>query len=248
MGRMTTITLVAILAAGCRWDAPPTASRADAGQSVSLAKQVPNPRATFFYYDVRNASGAGTAGDGRDAGGAGATGTVSTYEDGRCGVAAEIFASGTGDATMNPIDGWNRLSPSKRAECGSQPRFVTVHFGSPIAGVALTDASGGYLTNVRQVLQMAAGESASRTFRLQMGGGGCDFLRYDSLVYQIAGGSYAGSQIRVQRLADIGGKRVWLAESVPNEIGQHVAACEVGVPATYRGVYDVPFRVELREK
>jgi hypothetical protein len=247
--RIGFIALGAVLIAGCGGDGPLTVSGELRGPGALSAKQVANPRATFLYYDVRNANGAGLVGDGRDAGGLPVATTVSTYDDGRCGAEAQIFVSGSGDAVLDPTAAWSRLNPTKRAECGSQSRFVTVHFGTPVAGPTIADAQGGHLTNVRQVHGMQAGAVTSRTFRLQMDtGSGCDYLRYDSMSYVVDGTVYTGNQIRVQRLPDSAGKRVWLAESIPNAAGQHLAACEVGAPATYRGVYDVPLRIEVREK
>jgi hypothetical protein len=243
------IGFIAVLAAGCGSDGPLTVARELPSSRALSAKQIANPRTTFLYHDVRNANGGGLVGDGRDAGGLPVGTTVSTYDDGRCGTEAQIFASGSGDAVMDPIAAWSRLNPTKRAECGSQSRFVTVHFGTPVAGPVIADALGGHLTNVRQVHGMQVGAVTSRTFRLQMdAGSGCDFLRYDSMSYVVVGTAYTGNQIRVQRLPDSAGKRAWLAESMPNASGQHLAACEVGVPATYNGIYDVPLRIEVREK
>src|SRR5687768_14622053 len=70
---------------------------------ILAAKPVPNPRATFEYVTVAPSLNRGRLiGDERDANGNPAVGS-SIYDDGKCGVTAQIFVGGSGDATMDPI-------------------------------------------------------------------------------------------------------------------------------------------------
>jgi hypothetical protein len=223
-----------------------------------MAKPVSNPRATFAYYTVSptSATGGWLVGDGRDATGAGAA-EPSIYDDGQCDVSAEIFVSGSGDATMDPTGGSGSCSPV---------RTLTVNFGSAVApnSAELSTATGSFFTNVRDVHSVSAGQTppAERRFRLLLRGSpDCDYLRYENEAGSdgrlgtsddVSFGEIKGKSIVVTRLADAsGGKRHWEARSQPATAGgPHVAFCEkVGKRGSvYLGAYDVPFRLEITEK
>ena len=226
---------------------------------ILAAKPVPNPRATFEYITVLpSASGGRLIGDERDADGNAAAGS-SIYDDGKCGVTAQIFVGGSGDATMDPIG----TNPS----CG-EARSLKVEFGDAIAGAEFSEpAIGGHFTNVRDVHSLAAavepastGGSGERRFRLTLRGfTGCDYLRYENpdgsdgrpdTADDVSYDGITGRSIRVTRLADVDGKRVWEAVSQTNGLGEHVAFCEKVSKrgSTYLGVYDSPFRIVVREK
>jgi hypothetical protein len=222
-----------------------------------MARSVPNPRATFAYYTVSVASSTGgrLVGDGLNSTGSGPS-EPSIYDDGQCDVSAEIFVSGSGDATMDPTGGSGSCSPA---------RALTVHFGSAVApgSAPLLTATGSFFTNVRDVLSVTAGQTppAERRFRLLLRGfPDCDYLRYENEAGSdgrlgtsddVSFGEITGKSIVVTRLNDVGGKRRWEArsqEATPG--GAHVAFCEkVGKRGSlYLGAYDVPFRLEVTEK
>ncbi len=147
---------------------------------------VTNPRATFTYYNqLSTVRGDGKpsgfiTGDNRNADGS-TLGTSSVYNDGQCGVKAQVFVGGSGDATMDP-DG-NRF-----ANCiGSVGRRISVNYGEPIVGPQHATAVAAHFSNVRQVEQLPyTGDpqnlnTASRPFRLQLAGDGmknCGWIRY----------------------------------------------------------------------
>jgi hypothetical protein len=239
-------------------DHMPTATKSalpTAGVAFSArAKPVPNPRAEFVYYSVApSGTGGRLIGDERGALGATTPG-LSTYDDGECGVTAEIFISGSGDATMDPT--------GTTVLCGSA-RALSVEFGRPLGSLELplTPTSGSFFTNVRDVLSLTGTEpqGGERRFRLLLRGFvGCDYLRYENVEGSdgrlgtsddVSFGTITGKNIRVTRLPDVLGKRQWLAESQAVD-GAHVAFCEkVGKRgSTYAGAYDIPFRLEVHEQ
>src|SRR5688572_15442007 len=102
---------LAITSAACADpDRAPTAASSGlpvaGGVLTARAKPVPKTRATFAYHTV-TASGTGgrLVGDSLARDGTGASPDTSIYEDGWCDVSAEIFISGSGDATMDPTGG-----------------------------------------------------------------------------------------------------------------------------------------------
>ena len=219
---------------------------------ILAAKPVPNPKATFEYLTVAASTlGGRLVGDERDANGDPAVGT-SIYDDGKCGVTAQIFVGGSGDATMDPI-GTNQV-------CQTAARSLTVEFGTPIAGAEFTTpATGAHFTNVRDVHSLAVGDHGDRRFRLLLRGfPGCDYLRYENVegsdgrlntADDVSFEGITGQSIRVTRLDDGTGKRVWRAASQPSAHG-HVAFCEKVSKrgSTYVGAYDIPFDIIVTEK
>ena len=176
-----TLVSLAIVSAACTdaGRAPTATSGRPIPGDALAAKPVANPRATFAYFTVSATTDTGgrLIGDGLDS-----TGTVSAepslYADGHCDVSAEIFVSGSGDATMDPTGGSQTCSP---------PREVRVEFGRPVAPGSLEPSStaGAFFTNVRDVLSVSAGQSppAERRFRLLLRGfPDCDYLRYENEV------------------------------------------------------------------
>jgi hypothetical protein len=213
----------------------------------AVGGKIVNPRAIFTYYHFTT----GIEGDGRSADGSGVSATESVYEDGRCGVTSEIFASGSRDATMDPIG-----SRAVKNCVSSVPRTLTVRWGTPIVGVTLVPAQGGHFSNVRAVLDIAVGAPPiERLFTLLLRGSHtCERVRYDAdVTYTVDGTSYEGSKVLVSRVSE----GEWLAESQPNSQGKHVAFCQVGGtggvgdfydPGTQLGVYEMPLRVRVRQK
>jgi len=252
------VSLSVIVAACADPDRAPSAPTSGVpsvdGISAARAKPVPNTRATFEYWDIADSATRGRLiGDGRDGDGT-APSSPSIYEDGKCGVSAEIFVSGSGDATMDPTGGTTSCS---------QSRSLTVEFGLPLGdSPELEPTQGSFFTNVRDVHSLAAeGGWGERRFRLLLRGfgGGCDYLRYENIEGSdglrgtsddVVFGGITGRSIRVTRLDDGTGPRRWLAKSQPNPDGRHVAFCEQTgrKGATYVGAYDVPFVLEVSEK
>ena len=231
--------------------APTSGAPSVSGMSAARAKPVPNTRATFEYWDVAPSATRGRLiGDGRDANGD-APSSPSVYEDGACGVSAEIFVSGSGDATMDPTGGTPACLPS---------RSVIVEFGPPLGGPPLGTTVGSFFTNVRDVHSLAVGGSGERRFRLLLRGfEGCEYLRYENVEGSdgrlgtsddVVFGTITGQRIRVTRVDDGSGTRRWRAESQPNLDDRHVAFCEQTgrKGATYTGAYDIPFVLEVSEK
>jgi len=250
------VSLSVIVAACADPDRAPSAPTSGVpsvgGISAARAKPVPNTRATVEYWDIAESATRGRLiGDGRDANGI-APSSPSIYDDGACGVSAEIFVSGSGDATMDPTGGTTACSPS---------RSVTVEFGLPLGGgPALGSTQGSFFTNVRDVHSLAVGGSGERRFRLLLRGfGGCEYLRYENVEGSdgrlgtsddVVFGGITGRSILVTRLDNGTGPRRWRAESQPNLDGRHVAFCEQTgrKGATYAGAYDIPFVLEVSEK
>ena len=218
------------------------------------AKPVANARATFFYHTVAPSTAGGRLiGDWRDADGLFPADT-SIYDDGLCGVSAQIFISGSGDATMDPTGG---------TPC-SPPRTLTVEFGDSLTAgsLGLTEATGSFFTNVRDVRSITTVDSwGDRRFRLMLRGfPQCDYLRYedweglDGTPYTSDDVSFQGikgKSIRVTLISvDEAGKRRWEAKSQANPDGQHAAFCEKVTKrgSVYLGAYDIPFRLEVLEK
>lgn len=214
-----------------------------------------NPRATFAYFTVSAGTGGGRLiGDGLNATGTGLA-EPSLYDDGVCDVSAEIFVSGSGDATMDPTGGSVACSPV---------RTLTVEFGQAVApgSLELSSTTGAFFTNVRDVLSVSAGQSppAERRFRLLLRGfPDCDYLRYENEAGSdgrlgtsddVSFGGISGKSIVVTLVSVTGGKRRWEARSQEAPLGGHVAFCEkVGKRGSvYLGAYDVPFRLEITEK
>lgn len=232
------IVLSLALVGGCDVDAPsPT-------QPVSAAASRPaaNPKATFTYSGFAT----GIAGDGRSADGTGASTSESVYDDGKCGVTSQIFADGSGDATMDPIG-----SKTIRNCNNKVARKLVVNWGDPLGGDPVGPAEGGHFTNVREVLALAVNESGERLFTLLLRGGHtCERVRYDANVTVFG---LQGSAVRVTRI----GSDEWIAESVPNADGQHIAFCQVGgsggvgefyAPGTQLGAYNMPLQIKVTMK
>lgn len=240
-------TWTAFLVACRESERSPTAPAANS--SVHLAAgggRVVNPRATFTYSSFTT----GIAGDGRSADGSASGTDESVYDDGRCGVTSEIFASDSHDATMDPIG-----SKAIKSCVNSVARKLIVNWGTPLAGATLAPAEGGHFSNVRAVLDIAVGAQAERLFTLLLRGAHtCERVRYDaSVTYTVDGTSYEGSKVVVSRISD----REWVAESQPNSHGKHVGFCQVGGsggigqfydPGTLLGAYELPLRVRVKRK
>ena len=249
------VTLLSITAACAdpgRAPSAPSGGLPPVGMSTARAKPVPNSRATFEYWDIAPSATRGRLiGDGRDANGSPTVGP-SVYGDAMCGVSAEIFVSGSGDATMDPTGGTTPCSPS---------RSVKVEFGPGLGGSTdLGSAEGSFFTNVRDVHSLAPRDTTQRRFRLLLRGfPGCDYLRYENVAGSdgrpgtsddVAFGGITGRSILVTRLDDGTGPRRWRAESRPNDDDRHVAFCEqiARKGSVYVGAYDVPFVLEVSEK
>ena len=227
-----------------------------AATSAARAKPVPNTRAIFAYQDIaQDTTRRGRLiGDGRDSTGRGPGSGSSVYSDGSCGVSAEIFISGSGDATMDPT----------AATTSCEPRSLKVEFGPGLGGsVKLGAIEGSFFTNVRDVQSLAINSApVERRFRLLLRGfAGCDYLRYENAngLDGVAGTSddvtfgdtIKGRSILVTRIDSGTGPRRWRAASQPDTVsGRHVAMCErtVRKGSPYVGAYDIPFVLEVTEK
>lgn len=233
-----------------------------------------NPATSFVWTDQTGLSGGGISGDHRTGSGAASGDATSTYEDGKCGVASNLWLSRWGDATNNPID-------AKRG-CGAA-RFLVATFGTPLGSGSptLPAASGGHFANLHQAAcsgsvfganlltadffdclidpfwsdpannpwePTAAGipgagspnRPAERVFRIILAANSsyCEAIRYAPATI----GGVTGRPVLLTRVASV----VWLATSQPDGSGRHVAFCErAGVLV---GAYDIPFRVEVRQK
>ena len=253
--RIALLPILVITLGACadRQSSPLGPSRQTLPDRASFAKPVPNLRARFEYQTVAYSANSGRLiGDLRGATG-GPSLDPSIYADGECGVTAQIFVSGSGDATMDPIGSSPTCPPA---------RSLTVEFGRPLAGVSFGTITGGHFSNVRDVLSLATeGSGDERRFRLMFRnfpGAGCDYLRYENpegldgqlgTSDDVSYGGFTGDNILVTRQPDEGGKRVWLAESQAVG-GRHVAFCEKTGKrnSTYVGAYDIPFRVKVIEQ
>jgi hypothetical protein len=224
---------------------------------------VSNPRATFTYFNqasVTRADGKYSGfitGDNRNADGS-ALGASSVYDDGRCGVKAQVFIGASGDATLDP-------NGIRFAGCiGSATRVVTLDFGQSIVGTAYPTATAAHFSNIRQVEQLPyTGDpqnvnTASRRFRLQLAGDGmknCGWIRYGTtdangnhvpLTVIINGIEVISAPLTVQGTAP----NTWLATSQPNAAGKHVALCEKSVKGgvAYTGAYDIPVQLQAVQR
>jgi hypothetical protein len=228
------------LAGACGGDHPTASLPPDAARAGNPAS---NPKAAFSYHHFAT----GIAGDGRSANGTGASTTESVYSDGMCGVTAQIFAEGSGDATMDPIGSKTIKNCNNKVA-----RKLIVTWGAALGGASFGPAEGGHFTNVRDVMALAnVGESGERLFTLLLRGSHtCERVRYDASVTAFG---LQGSAVRVTRTAS----DQWVAESIPNAAGQHVAFCQVGGsggdgafydPGSQLGAYDMPVRIIIALK
>lgn len=251
-----TLLIATVLGSSCSKDNHTPTALAESNPAFSTKStggKVNNPRATFTYYSPGSSSG--IFGDGRAADGSfSGTAGESVYDDGKCGVTAEIFANRTGDATMDPIG--TTLSRKTCPGYANGARSLTVKLGAPLAGASVVDLPGGHFTSVREVLALTnVGDTGERVFTLFLGGTHtCERIRYDDgdgVTY----GGVAGRKIKVMRISSRaagGAEDAWIAESQPNADGQHVAFCQVGGdkdnPGTLLGAYDIPFRIKVVQK
>jgi hypothetical protein len=202
------------------------------------------------------ASGGGIHGDGRAANGSlsGVPGE-SVYDDGKCGVTAEIFANRTGDATMDPIGG--KVNPKNCAT--TAVRSLTVNFGAPLGGPAIGSLTGGHFTNVREVLELTAnGQTGLRRYRLMLRGSpaACEHIQYGEMdangdgypiTVVIDGTAFTSKPIRVTRVSSSPDTWVAVSEGANADgSGAHVALCQIG--GVHIGAYDIPFSVEVVKK
>jgi hypothetical protein len=101
----------------------------------SVNPRFTNPAASFVWTDQTGLSGGGISGDHRTGSGTASGDATSTYEDGKCGVASNLWLSRWGDATNNPID--------SRKSCGAV-RSLIATFGAPLsAGSPVLSAASG---------------------------------------------------------------------------------------------------------
>ena len=103
-------------------------------------------------------------------------GSASIYDDGACGVYAKIFASGSGDAVMDPDE--NYVAGRDQGRCGPA-RSITVVFDQPAdGGPPPTNAvvTGGYFHNMNELWQMPIGVEVEGQGGFNVGR--CNVLRF----------------------------------------------------------------------
>lgn len=242
----------------------PTAVTTDS-PSLNKGGATSNPRAALTYYTTPGGlTGGSLHGDSRDGyGGPSATIGVSVYDDGRCGVAAQIFSSGSQDVTMDPI----AAKVNNRNCSTTAARSLTVTYGTALSDPALAPAANtaGHYTNVRGILRLTTiGAADTRRFRLMLRGTrACYHLRYGRSASSTddsgtgAPDSWNGVTslpILVTRVAltseetAAGAKAAWIAESQADAEGRHVAFCERDPDNVVIAAYDIPFRIRVIQK
>jgi len=229
--RSASISLLVAGAAACSRELP-TSQQTEVSPDIAMARTVTDTdsRLRVEYFSLMSdGSAAGITGDGRLADGAvDPSGTVSSYQGDLCGVRAKIFwyntsGSQSGDATLDP--------DADRATCGAV-RYLNFRFQSTPVPVSA-------FANVRQVMQLAVGESRLQRMGYELGNvANCNRIVFDG-----------ATQILVTRTdtnIDPLAARTWKAESQ----APHQGFCEVFSKGAYRPngvVYTLPFRMTLTE-
>lgn len=98
------------------------------------------------------------------------------YESGVCGVTAQIYAFGSGDATLGLET--RALTGPNKAGCGAL-RTVTIVFDQPVDGGPLRAnpvATGGFFHNFNELWQMPIG--VEQETQGGFNGAGCNILRF----------------------------------------------------------------------
>ena len=98
------------------------------------------------------------------------------YEAGVCGVGAQIYPYGSGDATMSPQA--TTITGRQKAACGAL-RTVTIIFDQPADGGPLRAnpiATGGFFHNFNELWQMPIG--VEQETQGGFNGAGCSILRF----------------------------------------------------------------------
>ncbi len=142
------------------------------------------------------------------------------YVNNVCGVETTIFAVASGDAILNV--------PSGRNSC----RSLSVNLGGSYG------VRSAWFVNVRQVIQLVAGNSRLQDLRIYVNGlKQCTWVEYNLTT---------GSQILVTAGTDGLGRRTWTAEST----GSHAAGCYKSSKGGYAWdgiVRSVPMRVTITQ-
>jgi hypothetical protein len=178
---------------------------------------------------------AGVQGDSRDK--YGAPSASSEYQGAFCGVNGKIFwysgSATSGDMVFDADMDWGHATA-----CGAR-RALKFYLSYQPGGSPGAATSVGTFSNVRQVMQMAAGEVISRKFHYNyLGIANCTRLDFDEM--------WAGaSNIRVTRLPDGSAGRRWYVESQY----PHMAMCTESRGSTYSGtgLKYLPFAFTITE-
>ncbi len=235
------LVLASVLTA-CGDGGTPTAPGA-AVPMVARASSTSNPTATFtFSAPIAGSLGGAYSGDGRAANGSPSTDGTSTYAGGQCGVTSAInVTSGTGDATMQP-----QGNSTQARQCPGGPRTITLSFGQPIAGTAVSGTGSVTFVNLRNVTGVSSTTSRSMGNNVS-GVSSCGTLKYgievngsyQPLTTTINGTTVTSYPLQVSQVS----ANTWSAASVADpSTGEHVAICQTTVQnkIVYTGAYDLP--------
>jgi len=162
-------------------------------------------------------------------------GSASIYDDGACGVYAKIFASGSGDAVMDPDA--NYVAGRDQGRCGPA-RGVTVTFDQPADGGPLRAnpvATGGYFHVFNELWQMPTGVEVETQGGLN--GAGCNVLRFRPDPGR-TGNAYPGSDKVLALRLDA---NTWRVRTKPYP--DNKAWCD-----TEQRLYHLPFELTVRAK
>lgn len=161
--------------------------------------------------------------------------SASIYDDGACGVNAKIFASGSGDAVMDPDEDY--VAGRDRTRCGAA-RSVTVIFDQPADGGPLRAnpvATGGYFHVFNELWQMPIGVELETQGGLN--GAGCNVLRFRPDPGR-TGNAYPGSDKLLALRLDA---NTWRVRTKP--FPDNKAWCD-----TEGRLYHLPFELTVRAK
>ena len=162
-------------------------------------------------------------------------GSVSIYDDGACGVDGKIFATGSGDAVMDPDA--NYVAGRDQGRCGSA-RSITIIFDQPADGGALRAtpvAKGGFFHNFNELWQMPIG--VEQETQGGFNGAGCNILRFRPEPGR-SGNAYPGSDKILALRLDA---TTWRVRSKPYP--DNKGWCD-----TEARLYHLPFEVTVRVK
>lgn len=214
--------LAAVAVAGCA----ETATTLAAPDVPLEAREPANPGAVWELYGVlSDGTAAAITGDGRDASGSGAAeGSTGAYGGGSCGVRTVIFvgASASGDATIDPDADYNN-----RTKC-TRRSFSFAIDGSSLAIGAFTNAR-----NVWYDERLASpGDQKLERMQWHVDLPGCYQIRFEN--------------VRITRLPDINGKRVWTVETT-----DPTAVCRDLVGGTWveypDRTYELPYSLKITQ-
>ena len=162
-------------------------------------------------------------------------GSASIYDDGVCGVNAKIFATGSGDAVMDPDEGY--VAGRDQGRCGPA-RTVTIIFDQPADGGPLRAnpvATGGFFHNFNELWHMPIG--LEQETQGGFNGAGCNVLRFRPDPGR-TGNAYPGSDKLLAIRLDA---NTWRVRTKP--FPDNKAWCD-----TEARLYHLPFELTVRAK